>query len=75
MPVMSGDEAIPLVRQAAPDTTVVVISGLLENAVAPQVEALGAAAYVEKGTPVRVILERLRDVLGVAPGPSPDPLK
>lgn len=69
MPVMSGDEAIPLVRRVAPDATVVVMSGLLETAVAPQVEALGAAAYLEKGTPVAVILERLSDVLGL-PGPG-----
>lgn len=68
MPVMSGDEAIPLVRRVAPNTTIVVMSGLLAESVAPQVEALGAAAYLEKGTPVRVILERLNDVLGL-----PDP--
>lgn len=82
MPVMSGAEAIPLVRRVAPDATVVVMSGLLAKSVATQVEGLGAAAYLEKGTPVREILERLSDLLGLPgpggshrEGPSSDPPK
>ncbi|MFP5353244.1 MAG: response regulator [Actinomycetota bacterium] len=59
MPVMSGMEAIPLVRAAAPDAVIVALSGLeAEAAEAPALSA-GASAYIEKGTSLASIRERL----------------
>jgi DNA-binding NarL/FixJ family response regulator len=48
MPVMDGLEALPLVQDAAPEATVVVLSSFEAAHVAEQVLSLGAAAYVEK---------------------------
>ncbi|HVF19977.1 MAG TPA: response regulator, partial [Mycobacteriales bacterium] len=60
MPGMDGLEALPLVRAAAPDAKVVVLSGFAAARMEQSALDLGAAAYVEKGTPVHEILELLR---------------
>ena len=49
MPVRSGLEALPELRQVAPDARVIVYSGFAGGLVAEDVFALGAADYVEKG--------------------------
>ncbi len=66
MPVMDGLQALPLLREALPDTVVVVLSGFDHGHVRDQVLDLGAAAYVEKGTPQSALVDRLREL--VAPG-------
>lgn len=72
MPVMDGLTALPLVRQAAPGTTVIMLSGFARDHLAERSLSAGAAAYVEKG-------EAVADVVGtilahgstVAPTRSP----
>src|ERR1700759_3090330 len=49
MPGMSGLEAIPLIRAAAPTAKVVVLSGYADASLIEAVLAAGAAGYVEKG--------------------------
>lgn len=51
MPVMSGEEALPEIRRAAPQTRIVILSGLDAETMAPRMLASGAAAYIEKGGP------------------------
>jgi DNA-binding NarL/FixJ family response regulator len=49
MPIRSGLEALPELRQVAPDARIVVFSGFAGSIVAEEVIALGAAGYLEKG--------------------------
>ena len=49
MPVMDGLEALPLLRGAAPDTSVVVVSGFLNGELQQRVLDLGAVGFIEKG--------------------------
>lgn len=68
MPVMDGLEALPHLRRAAPDATVVMLSGFSEARLGAEAAAGGAAAYLEKGLAPAVLVERLLDVLqGDAP--------
>jgi len=50
MPGCDGLEAIPLIRDRAPETAIVVLSSHSQERMAPQALAAGAAAYVEKGS-------------------------
>lgn len=49
MPDCDGLEAIPRLRQVAPDTCIIVLSGFGAARMAPQVMAAGAHGYIEKG--------------------------
>ncbi len=49
MPVRSGLDALPELRQVAPDARVIVYSGFAGGIVEDEVLALGAAEYLEKG--------------------------
>ena len=59
MPGMSGLEAIPLVRRVAPGAVVVALSGLRAETAASDALAAGASTYIEKGTPIREMLDQL----------------
>jgi DNA-binding NarL/FixJ family response regulator len=51
MPVMNGIEALPSLRQVAPESRVVVLSHFSSARMARHTAALGAVGYVEKSTP------------------------
>ena len=59
MPVMDGLEALPLIRQVAPEAQVVVLSGFEERRLGPQALALGASAYLEKGLPPEALTKEV----------------
>jgi DNA-binding NarL/FixJ family response regulator len=65
MPGMDGLQALPEIREAAPDAKVVILSGFEREALWPQAEAFGAVAYLEKGTPPRQLVDELLSVTGV----------
>jgi DNA-binding NarL/FixJ family response regulator len=48
MPNMGGMQAVPVIRQACPDTKIVVFSALAESQMADEAIASGADAYLEK---------------------------
>ena len=50
MPLRTGFEALPEIREAAPDAQVIVLSGFLAATIETDVLALGAALFIEKGT-------------------------
>lgn len=50
MPVLDGLQATPAIVRALPETRVVVLSGFDATQIADEALALGACAYVEKGT-------------------------
>ena len=74
MPHMDGLEALPHVRQASPGTRVVILSGFDADRMEPVARAQGAAAYVEKGTPPKVLLDELERIArnGHPHGPGGD---
>lgn len=49
MPIMDGLEALPRIREVAPDCTVVVLSGFEAERLAPSAMDAGAAGYLTKG--------------------------
>jgi DNA-binding NarL/FixJ family response regulator len=59
MPVMSGMEALPELRLAAPGARVVVVSNLPSEAHAPATAARGAVGYVEKSTSPLVMYDEI----------------
>lgn len=51
MPHMDGMEALPLIRAAAPNTRVLVLTGFTSAALREQALACGACGFIEKGLP------------------------
>ena len=62
MPGMDGLEALPLIRRAAPGTSVIVFSGFTESRMAGLVLESGAARYIEKGEPLERVREAVREL-------------
>lgn len=65
MPVMDGMEALPHIRQASPDTKVVMLTGFGSAAMQEQAAQLGAVAYLEKGLAPAELIRAVRDVHGL----------
>lgn len=68
MPVRSGLDALPELRQVAPDARVIVYSGFAGGVVADDVLALGAVGYLEKGAPQETILATIEHALAAPNG-------
>jgi DNA-binding NarL/FixJ family response regulator len=60
MPVMDGLEALPQIRQVCSLATVVMLSGFGAVEMSERAIALGADGYVQKGTPIRQLMEQVR---------------
>ncbi len=70
MPVMDGLQAIPLIRERAPETKIIIHSGFEATRMEAQALALGAAAYLEKSHRPDVLVDRVLAVMrDVPPGP------
>jgi DNA-binding NarL/FixJ family response regulator len=66
MPGMDGLEALPLIREAAPDVCVIVFSGFTAERMAAVARAHGADHYVAKGEELDSLREMVRDCKAVA---------
>jgi DNA-binding NarL/FixJ family response regulator len=55
MPVLDGFEAMPMMLERSPHTTIVALSGFTAERMAQLCIQLGAHAYLEKGEDVAVI--------------------
>jgi two-component system, chemotaxis family, chemotaxis protein CheY len=66
MPGMDGLEALPLIRDLAPDACVVVLSGFSADRMAAVALAHGASHYVEKGDDLAELRRVVRDCQRVA---------
>lgn len=60
MPVMDGLAALPELRRQLPAARIVIFSGFEQRALAEQAIAAGADDYIEKGTSVTHLVDRLR---------------
>ena len=56
MPVMTGLEALPLLRERAPKSLVVVYAGGASAENEPAARAAGAAGYYEKGVSAKTVI-------------------
>ena len=63
MPVMDGMEALPLIREVAPDAVVVMLSGYPFATAGAGALAAGAHGYLEKSDLVRGLIPRLQRIL------------
>lgn len=63
MPVMDGMEALPRILEASPTTKVIMLSGFEAGRVAQSAISLGAAGYIEKGSPPGELIERIEGYL------------
>ena len=70
MPEMDGLTALPLVREASPETNVVMFSGFHALGLAPAAMELGAVGYIDKSLPIVQLAERLADLVGLAEVPA-----
>lgn len=68
MPGLDGFDVLERLSAVAPDTRVVVLSGLSRDVAEARALELGAAGYVEKGAPPEQILAAVRDAAGVYDG-------
>ena len=60
MPVLDGLQALPQIREHAPDSLVVVLSGFGAEAMGEEAVRLGATTYVQKGVNPTELAEQLR---------------
>jgi DNA-binding NarL/FixJ family response regulator len=65
MPAMGGLEALPLVRDAAPGSKVIVLSSFRREDYEQVVRAGGAVGYLEKGITARRLVDELLAVTGL----------
>lgn len=65
MPVLSGIEALPRIREASPATKVVVLSGLDRAQMESEALAVGAVGYLEKGLRPSELVDELLAVAGL----------
>jgi DNA-binding NarL/FixJ family response regulator len=60
MPVLDGLQALPHIRELAPESLVVVLSGFGAEAMGEEAVRLGATTYVQKGVNPTELAEQLR---------------
>lgn len=65
MPSMGGLEALPLLREAAPESKVVVLSSFRREDYEGRTRASGATGYLEKGITARRLVDELLAVTGL----------
>jgi DNA-binding NarL/FixJ family response regulator len=63
MPVLDGLQALPHIRERAPDSVVVVLSGFGASAMGEEAVRLGATTYVQKGVNPTELAEQLRALM------------
>ena len=63
MPVLDGLQALPHIRERAPDSLVVVLSGFGASAMGEEAVRLGATTYVQKGVNPTELAEQLRALI------------
>ncbi|MBI2242884.1 MAG: PAS domain S-box protein [Nocardioides sp.] len=67
MPEMDGLVALPLILDVSPGTRVAMYSGFSEDGLAHRAVALGAAAFLEKSTPLERLVDQLVALLDAGP--------
>jgi DNA-binding NarL/FixJ family response regulator len=66
MPVMTGLEALPLLRERSPRSLVVMYAAGARSEIEPAALAAGAVSYFEKGVSARAVVRGTIDLLDAA---------
>jgi len=64
MPRLDGLEALPRIREVAPDTAIVVFSGYAASRMRKAAIDRGATRYIEKGRALEDVRDAVREVMG-----------
>ena len=64
MPRMDGLEALPKIREASPETRVVMYTGFDEGGLATRARELGAAGLIEKSMALDDLVDQLNEIIG-----------
>ena len=67
MPRRTGLDALPEIKRVAPEAKVIVLSGFATSVLGPDVLALGAARYIEKGADPDTIAAMIEEVATGSP--------
>jgi DNA-binding NarL/FixJ family response regulator len=67
MPTLDGFEALPLIREAAPETQVVMLTGFNSSGMRERALGGGAASYIEKGTDVTALVAHIKSLCAASP--------
>lgn len=62
MPVMDGLEALPQIRESAPETQVVMLTGVVSEGVRQRALDAGACLFLEKGIGVDTLVAEIKAV-------------
>ncbi len=62
MPIRSGLDALPEIKRVAPEAKVIVLTGFAASMIAPDVLALGADRFIEKGVDPDTIAAAIEEV-------------
>ncbi|MDX6480413.1 MAG: hypothetical protein QOG85_923 [Gaiellaceae bacterium] len=62
MPEMDGLEALPLLREASPETRIVMLTGVTATSVRERAAAAGASAFIEKGIDITDLGDRIVEI-------------
>jgi two-component system, NarL family, invasion response regulator UvrY len=62
MPGLTGFDALPEIRQVAPEAKVIVLSGFVASTTAPKVLEIGASLFIEKGADPEEIVAAIEEV-------------
>ena len=65
MPEMDGLQALPLIREAAPEAVVVMLTGFTETVGAISAVENGAHGYIQKGGRIPELLAQIHEILDV----------
>jgi PAS domain S-box-containing protein len=71
MPEMDGLDAMEQVREVSPETKIVIYTGVARPGLAARAMALGAAAFLDKATPIDQLADRLTQILAGGPPGAP----
>ena len=63
MPVMDGLEALPLIQEAAPAATVIMLSGFGADRMIDVAVRQGAAGYIQKGQSMHELVRRVHEFI------------
>jgi two-component system cell cycle sensor histidine kinase/response regulator CckA len=63
MPVMTGEQALPLIRSMAPNAAVILSSGFDESEIVEQLRKYGVSAFLQKPYTAYQLAETLHHVL------------
>jgi DNA-binding NarL/FixJ family response regulator len=64
MPVLDGLKALPGLRRAVPNATIVIFSGFDQDDLVSEAMKIGADAFLEKGASVTSLVSMLRELRG-----------